>query len=396
MERQKNESGTPLWGVEKGRQVHTRTTVTMDHTVDPEVLQRALDETLKVYPILQCSTVLEDGAVWFVPNDVPCKVRKEIKPVVPGSDELDGHTFYVACEGNRIRLCVSHVVTDGGGVFAFQRTLFYYYACFLDGKTYDNTGIQVKPGEHRDADFWTMDYSDVKPVPAESFEKIGYVLPEMAESKNEVYYLSTVTVPEEQFIRMSKERNTSPAVMIFLLFAEAVYRVREDAADQPIAGRITADARRALGIPDTFRNCSLGAQLSVRREDFGEDADEGLAEKLRASLRTQTSEEMLRYAAKNVAETRSFPRDLKPTVSISYMGSLSFGPCDEHIREVHMAEGEFHKINACTFRGEFRILLHTGSGSETYAQAMADILREKGLEAAVSSNEILEKEVTDA
>ena len=320
--KKKNESGTPLWKVEQGRKLHNTFVVQMKHQVNGNDLQSALEKTLQVYPVITSSVIYEDGVALFVNNDSPCTVLQGENGWVPGCKKLNGHQFYVTYKENTIRMALSHVITDGGGMIAFAKTLIYYYCCIHDGKSYNSTGIMVNT-EHDDnleTDFWTLDYADVPDIEKVSFEKVGYTLPESLNTAGKSYILSKMSVPSDAFMRMVKEKHTSPSIMAFLLFAQAVYAVRTEAKEQPIVGRITVDARKALGIPHTFLNCSLGAQLSVFWKDFQETNIKKLAEELRISLKTQTQPDYLRYVAKNVAASRSFPRDVKPTVSISYMG----------------------------------------------------------------------------
>ena len=394
MELKRNDAGTPLWQVEQGRRVHTSTGVMFDEPVDPDDLERALDRTLAIFPVVRSRVVMKDGTTWFAENPEPVPILHRKTGIIPGSDSLNGHWLFVIYDDCEIRLAISHVITDGSGILRFFRTLVYFYCCIHDGTDYapgDVTAVPI-PAERQDADFWNLDYSDVSAVKPAVYEKTGFVLPSMQPSEYKRNIRSVLSVSEPEFMRFVKEHRTSPSVMAFLLFASAVYECHKEAQGMPVVGRITVDARRALGIPDTMRNCSLGAHMSVREEDVTREHLASTGERLRQLLKEQVAPGYIRSLAATLAETRMFPRDVKPTVSISYMGEIDFGSFDRHIRSIHLYEGEFHKLNIYVFRGYFYFVFLMGEDSARYAGAVSECLAQAGITAEVSGNEMLEDE----
>lgn len=374
-----NKAGSPLYRVENGRKLHNAFEIVMDEAIDPAHLRAAVEDAVRLFPPVGYSVVCEEGLVFFTDNDSEIIVPESETGITQGSSALNGHMFCVSYKDNKIRSNISHIITDGGGMNRFADALIRSYCRYHYGTD------TAMPGKISDevllTDYMDLDYSDVKDIEEEIFIKQGFILPETIQGKETGMNtaMCTVRVPEDKFMEYVRANGTSASVMMFLLFAKSVYQNCGEAKGQPVAGRITVNARKQLGIPDTFMNCSLGGQISVTDDALEKEGFAGLGPVLRASIKRQTSPEYLRYIAKEIQTTGGFPKDLRPTVSLSYMGAVSFGECNAHIKDVLLYEGEVHKLNAYTFGGEFRLVFHFGEGSGKYAQGVTDILNEAGV-----------------
>lgn len=387
-----NKAGSPLYRVENGRKLHNVFEVVMDGEIDPVHLKNAVDDAVRLFPAVSYSIVCEDGMVYFTENDNEIVVPESGTGIVQGSRTLNGHMFCVSYEGNRIRSNLSHMITDGGGMNRFADALIKSYCRYH--YDLDIPMPEKLPDEVLMRDFWDLDYSDVESIEEEVFAKEGYVLPEAVYGKQTGRNtdMCVVRAPEESFMEFVKANGTSASVMMFLILSEAVYRLHPEAKGTPVAGRLTVNARKQLGIPDTFVNCSLGSQISVTSDELAEEGYGVIGPRLRASIKRQTSPEYLRYIAKQIAVTKTFPPDLKPSFTISYMGSADPDIPGGHIKDVLLYEGEVRKLNAYTFDHEFRFVFHFSEGSGRYAECFAGILNESGVGAVCDEPVVLPEE----
>ena len=387
-----NKSGSLLYRVEKGRKLHNVFEVVMDDKINGEHLKSAVEEAVALYPPAGYSIVCEDGMTYFTENEKEIVVPECEEGIVQGSDALNGRFFCVSYKNNRIRSNVSHMITDGNGMGRFASAVVRNYCRFHYGT--NTVSARKYPDDVLLNDFWDLDYSEVTPVIEEVFEKQGFILPETVRGKEVILNtaMCTVRIPEDRFMEYVRGNGTSPSVMFFLLLAKAVYQNCPEADGKTVAGRITVDARKQLGIPDTFVNCSLGSQLSVTEDELSKEGFPVLGPRLRASLKNQTSPEYLRYIARSIAVTGTFPTDLRPTFTISYMGAVDLSDCGDHVKDVVLYEGECRKMNAYTFGGEFRLVFHFAEGSRKYAKGVADILQSEGIEAVCDDMVILPEE----
>ncbi|MBQ7544472.1 MAG: hypothetical protein IJT02_05955 [Synergistaceae bacterium] len=386
-----NMAGLPLWNVEKNRKLHSTAEIQLSSAVNSEALRKAVDETLKVFPLLRGSLILEDGVPCFTDNDKPIVIPNSEQGLIPGCDALNNHIFCVSYFGDRVKISLSHVATDGGGFLRFVNTIIYYYCCINDGTSYAPGSVMTVGNVYStlDADFWELDYSKIQPVNFIDFLPGGFVLPAYADKSPKPNIMCTLRIPQEAFMNYVKAHKTSPSVMAMMLFMKAVYNVHPEAEGQHITGRITVDARRALGLDDTMRNCSLVATLQADRAQLD---DEELGQKMRASLKLQTSPEYLQNVARALVRDKILPGNIKPTVSLSYMGTVSFGEYARDVQSFVIYEGEFHKLNIFVFNDTFCFAFHMGEQSCSYARAIEGLLAADSVPSTVSGNIVLNDE----
>ncbi len=101
----------------------------LKETVDPHILQSALDQTLERFPIFH--SVMKRGLFWYYLEEsvLPASVQPEnLPPCAPiYNANRKNLLFRVLYYRKRISLEVYHVLADGTGGLQFLRTLVYYY-----------------------------------------------------------------------------------------------------------------------------------------------------------------------------------------------------------------------------------------------------------------------------
>ena len=109
----------------------------LKETVDGEVLQQALDQTMKKYPLFQA--VLRKGLFWFYleRRDIHAVVKKEKKSpcsrlYIPDKKSL---LFQVSYHNNRMNFEVFHGLTDGTGAMNFLEELVQNYLILAHPET---------------------------------------------------------------------------------------------------------------------------------------------------------------------------------------------------------------------------------------------------------------------
>ena len=109
----------------------------LKETVDGEVLQQALDQTMKKYPLFQA--VLRKGLFWFYleRRDIHATVKQEKRPpcsslYIPDKKSL---LFQVSYHNNCINFEVFHGLTDGTGAMNFLEELVQNYLILAHPET---------------------------------------------------------------------------------------------------------------------------------------------------------------------------------------------------------------------------------------------------------------------
>lgn len=109
----------------------------LKETVDGEVLQQALDQTMEKYPLFQA--VLRKGLFWFYleRRDIHATVKQEKRPpcsslYIPDKKSL---LFQVSYHNNRMNFEVFHGLTDGTGAMNFLEELVQNYLILAHPET---------------------------------------------------------------------------------------------------------------------------------------------------------------------------------------------------------------------------------------------------------------------
>ncbi len=118
--------------------------------IDPEILQRALDESIVEYPFFNC--ILRRGLFWYYLEDsnLSCTVEEENLPpcsalYLPGKKSLLYRVFYYK---RRISIEMFHVLADGTGAFMFFRRMVTRY-------------LEIAHDFHVDGDFFAAEVSSL-------------------------------------------------------------------------------------------------------------------------------------------------------------------------------------------------------------------------------------------
>lgn len=106
-----------------------RVSMTLHETIDPKILQEALDIVVMRFPTL--TVRVRKGLFWdfLEQNDQVLRVKKESDYPCAPIDRKENNAFLIRVLyfGKRISVEVFHSLTDGGGAAEFLKTLAYQY-----------------------------------------------------------------------------------------------------------------------------------------------------------------------------------------------------------------------------------------------------------------------------
>lgn len=234
--------------------------------VDPEILRKALDNTLKRIPSFNVR--IRKGAFWFYfeknPNEAP--VMPDIKNICYRINfkENNGFLFRLYYRGKRINVDVYHALCDGYGAVVFLGTLVGEYLR-LQGKqvSYNNfvldTSELPKESELEDSynkyadskakfkrpDKWVYHYRGTK-MP---MHRANYTVAEM---------------PFEQIHEISKSYGVTVTELLAALVIDVLYRkqLEEGKTQKEISAQIPVNLRKAFP-SESLRNFVLCLRVVI-------------------------------------------------------------------------------------------------------------------------------------
>ena len=360
----------------------------LDEEVDRDRLRSALNKALADCPYMKYSVAADEGVfLGLKENEAPLPLLYK-EPDIINCDENAGHSCAVYAEGNMIGIVVSHVVTDGCGLFWFARTLLDRY--------FETEDVFYKWAEEDDYDVDLL--KDEIPVPSE-YKKITFPEGSYFSVKDTVeadysncFILKT---PYAGFRNLCKEIGGSTQTVLTALSLMALSECYlED--EKYITARIPVNARNVMGVPHTFQNASVSnMRITVSNEDLGDIKT--LASKIaslcetqntkdeiayqcnlcRSILLSESREEMLKLIKEYIDQDAIVPSNLgKGLVSDSYAG---------HIKTVFAGALMFPLMVYGIPVGEsMGVSCYDATGKGEYKKALKAVLERMGL----SINEI--------
>lgn len=214
--------------------------------VDPEILQKALDQTMEKYPLFQM--VLRKGLFWFYleQRDIRPLVKKEKKTpcsrlYIPDKKSL---LFEVSYYENRINLEVFHALTDGTGAMHFLQELVSDYLCFAHPEK-DLPPLpeeqESTPGDQEE-DSFSQYYSPAgSPIPEKKPKAVRLPGERLL---HEEMHITEVSLPVKELHARAKEYGVSITVLVTAMFLCSIHEeIPKNKQKRPVALMVPVNLR---------------------------------------------------------------------------------------------------------------------------------------------------------
>ncbi len=222
----------------------------LNEDVDPDLLQKALDQTLQAFPLYR--SVLRRGVFWyyFENSGIEASVEADNKPLysllyIKGERML---AFRVNYHLTRINVEVFHALSDGTGAFWFLQTLVYHYLILKHPDQFrsglPDLGVDASQKQRMDDSFdrhfrYRIGSNEEISLPASSVEARNDQ-PEPASSLRKVFSRRAYRIPGEKFelqrtgliegelsaaevLKLAHEYKATLTVFITAVFMLAIY-----------------------------------------------------------------------------------------------------------------------------------------------------------------------------
>lgn len=385
--------------------------IQLNENVNGEILQKAIDETVKVHPWVNFVLDINGADITYKNARTRFKAVEMYGPANIGGAFAEGRMFSISYIENKIWISYFHGLTDGVGRNRVYDTLMYYYFTFKNGKEYDSTGIWLNDGTVREGMFDDLgdQVYDVTPGfvprPAPNDEDIFY-MPETLEvdkshkdafvdegTKMTRYHLDFKSA---EFMAFCKENGHSPASAFQAIMARVLQEMYPSNKKQFTAA-LPVNCRTAVGIENTHRNGWTFAFQSVLPEQLKQSESE-LGAQLRADLKALISPDQLKStlnaynAITKEAEKYSDFRERMAfyaknyntfigTYVFSYIGRLSDHGYLNEIEDVCWTSAirRIPMITMVEVGDEFSITFLQNFETDKYAKAVAAALEKLGI-----------------
>lgn len=295
-----------------------RLSATLTEPVDREVLERALDVTVKRFPTIAAR--LRRGAFWYYLQQIPASpgIREEYSyPLVHMDyEEMRRCALRVIIHGDRIAVEFFHALTDGTGGMIFLKNLVAEYLEQKHGISIPwEHGILDRRASPREEEMEDSFLKYAGPVPASRKDTDAWHLYGTPE-KDGFLHLTCFHLPVKEALAAAHAHHATLTVFITAVMMQALYNLQEEMVP---AGRrrdrikvLIPNNLRSLFPSESLRNFAMYTipELDPR---LGEYSFDEICRIIQHKMGTElTAKHMSQVIATNVGDERNLFMRLVP------------------------------------------------------------------------------------
>lgn len=378
----------------------------LDEEVDPDAIQSAWNQTLKVYPYMAYAVATRNGQLVFLENPLPFVVKETGEVVEPFDRQGNFHTVTFCYLGTTLCIYADHVPLDGTGFKAVLETFFYHYYCATDNRDYEAPeGVYTaKDGavEGQEVDAYLMADAIDPTVMMKAFTKQRAFIP--TETRRDELFLTRedcrgycISVPSGEFMTYTKSVGGSPMSMLSVLLAKAMERVHPE-NDLPISLMSPISVRKVMGNENSLLHQVVHAPYTFEAGDLKNKSDAELNGMYRGFLQGFASEQNIRMLCgvyRGICEgyAKAFAGGALDAVivqqranadvsfMVSYLGTLRTAEYGSRMKmkTFHVMQERGVMLQVTELGDHFYIDWYQGFHGDEYAKAMRDLMKEMGM-----------------
>lgn len=345
----------PLYVTTKEKPNEIRIRIRMRDLIDPAILRRAVDMTMKRYPYFCVELQKKDGRYVFVENHRPVVITDSLHGVDLNSEESNYHMIAFCRKDNWIILDVFHGLTDGAGAYEVVRTLLYYYCSERYNVILKEEGIRLV-GDEITAEEWIDPVVNRTDLPTPERKEMSNALNLITEAdleKDHRHTVYSIAISESEFMRFNLDNGGSPGTMVSLLLSRAIAKLFPK-LENTIRIALCVNQRKALNAPlarqslvgavmleykDKMRDWSLDKQgTAYRGMVFAQTQEDnvlmGVAsfKGINGMLLTKESDQERLGIASYINSLAS----KLTTATVSYVGKADYKEAEQYIRDFRL------------------------------------------------------------
>lgn len=295
-----------------------RLSATMRDDVDREVLQSALDVTVRRFPSI--AVRLRTGTFWYYLQEVEHAPKIKDERAFPlyhiPFDDIRSCAFRVLVYNKRIAIEFFHAITDGNGGLVFLKTLLAEYISQKYGEKIPcEYGVldRLEPPDERELVDCFPKHSGK--VAAPRMEKDSYRI--WGEPEHDGYMnVTTFMLKSDELVRISRSMGVTVTALLAAAMIKAGIKLQNedivhDRWKKPVKVLVPCDLRRIFG-ERTLRNFALYATPGVDPR-LGDYSVEELCEIVSAQMKLEITEKNMRAKIRtNVKDEENMLLKLTP------------------------------------------------------------------------------------
>ena len=378
-----------------------RIRIRMRDLIDPAILRRAVDMTMRRYPYFCVALQKKEGRYVYAENHRPVVITDSLHGVDLNSEESNYHMIAFCLQDNWIILDVFHGLTDGTGAYEVVRTLLYYYCSERYNVMLKEDGIRLV-GDEISEEEWIDPVVNRTDLPTPERNEMANALNLRTSAGLEEDHRHTVysiAISEAEFMRFNLDNNGSPGTMVSLLLSRAIAKLYPD-SDDIIRIALCVNQRKALNAPLAHHSL-VGAVMLEYKDKMRDWSLDMQSTAYRGMVFAQTQEEKVLMGvasfkginhmllAKESDQERigiaSYINSLAAkltTATVSYVGKADYKEAEQYIRDFRLLTsplGNNLLVEISAVNGRFTLDFLQSFSSPVIVNAFLKELDENGI-----------------
>lgn len=393
-----------------------RLSVELKKNIDPLLLQKALELTIKRFPTL--NVCLRRGMFWYYleANDNYPRITEEGPYMLKHFENYrggNGFMFRVLYYEKRISVEMFHTLTDATGALEFLKSIVYTYLTLKDIKLPENVDILTEKIEvisEEEQDSFAENFSSHLKGPRKEIKALKYKTPLYKEN-----WLGFIVgyLPLDQLKKVAKKYNATINEYISALLVTSAMRCRHIFEDKnrPFSLMVPVNLRKFFP-SKSLRNFSLFVNMSIDLDKELSFAE--IIEKVKSDMSTELQKDKLRiHLANNVRAEKNFflriaPRFIKEialkiaylilgdrvhSISLSNLGIIQLPKeMQEYIDDFAFTPGGGFSsplnLGVVSYNNTIAISFSTALRSRVFEKEFFTLLTAEGLRVVIDNNDL--------
>ena len=375
------------WWADEHEPVHLAIRAELSDDIDANLLEKAWENTKKVYPLIELVPDDFDEEVIFFKGEGTSRPIQS-KSTLKLADEVTmfrgiSLTYY----RNTITLSSYHSIADEYGLNEIFRTLLNFYISERTNTSVNNSGVMMTENRKPEEYFIQNTILEPKNYAPQSvilYKDIREIFNDISITNNEdcAVTVGEIEISADALDVICKKYKAAPDEIFTYAAAKAVYEMYPNERRKLSFGIMT-DFRSTFNVPDTIAPCSKKMPLVLSYNDIvGCDMRTAIEKIVNIRAYQKTDD----YIKSHVALENSYAvlGIRNACLSVNFSGEFHIGEKTSYIKNITMSDYSMKSVFMIRLEDKFKVSFQYGSATDKYMDAVSSVLCNLGVNAKIT------------
>lgn len=376
------------WWADEHEPIHPAIQAELADTVDPGLLEKAWEDTKKVYPLIDLVPDDYDEEVVFFKGEGISRPIKSKNALLPAKEATLYRGFSLTYFQNMITLSAYHSLADEKGLSEVFRTLLNFYISYQTDMPAEAKGVMMREGRPPEAYFiqnTMLQPEDYQPQAVRLYKDIREVFNDdtVSADENAAVTVGKMDIPFVAYNEMCRKYGVGYDELFLYVMARTIYAMYPNERKKLCFGVMT-DFRDTFGVGDTIAPCSKKMPVVLSYGDVNGCDMETALDHIAGIRAYQKSED---YIKSHVAleNTYSVLNIRNACLSVNFSGEFDIGGNTSNIKDITMFDYSTRSVFLLRLGDMLKVSFQYGSATGKYMDGVAKTLNSLDIKAGITA-----------